>query len=75
MLLKNLEETKMRIIKYIKLGTWLEYFLLVISLGQSKKIAHYVANKLGFEDCGCDKRRDYLNNLFLPEEEKTITLK
>jgi hypothetical protein len=47
----------------------------VISFGQSKKIAHYVANKLGFEDCECDKRRDYLNNLFLPEEEKTITLK
>jgi hypothetical protein len=61
--------------KYIKLGTWLEYFLLVISLGQSKKIASYIANKLGYEDCGCDKRRDWLNNLFLPQEEKTITLK
>jgi hypothetical protein len=73
MLLKNLEE-KMKIIKYIKLGTCFEYLLLVISLGQSKKIAHYVANKLGFEDCGCSKRKDYLNNLFLRKEEKTITL-
>jgi len=61
--------------RYIKLGDWFHYFLLVISLGQSKKIASYIANKLGYENCGCDKRRDWLNNLFLPEEEKTITLK
>jgi hypothetical protein len=27
------------------------------------------------EDCNCSKRKDYLNNLFLPQEEKTITLK
>jgi hypothetical protein len=59
----------------VRLGNILHYFLLVISLGQSKKIASYIANKLGFEDCGCDKRRDYLNNLFLPQDEKTITLK
>jgi hypothetical protein len=61
--------------KYIKLGDWLHYFLLVISLGQSNKIASYIAKKLGYENCGCSKRRDYLNNLFLKEEEKTITLK
>lgn len=59
----------------LRLGDILHYFLLVISLGQSKKIASYIAKKLGYEDCGCDKRRDWLNNLFLPEEEKTITLK
>jgi len=47
----------------------------VISLGQSNKIASYIAKKLGYENCGCSKRRDYLNNLFLKEEEKTITLK
>jgi hypothetical protein len=65
----------MKILKYIKLGDWLHYFLLVVSLGQSKKISSYIARKwFKMEDCGCDKRRDYLNNLFLKEEEKTITL-
>jgi hypothetical protein len=58
----------------LRLGDIIHYFLLIISLGQSKKISTYVANKLGFEDCGCDKRRQYLNNLFLPENKKEIRL-
>jgi hypothetical protein len=47
----------------IKLGDWVEGLLQVISLGHSKDIAQWIANKLGYEDCGCDKRKEYLNNL------------
>ena len=47
----------------IKLGDWVEGLLQVVSLGHSKDIAQWVAHKLGYEDCGCDRRKEYLNNL------------
>lgn len=56
------------------LGDLLHYFLLIVTLGQSEKIAQYVAKKLGYSDCGCNKRRNYLNNLFLPDHKKTYIL-
>lgn len=57
------------------LGDLLYYFLKVISLGQSEKIAQYIAKKLfKKEDCGCNRRRNYLNNLFLPDHKKTYIL-
>lgn len=59
----------------LRLGDRLEWLINVITFGQGHKIAMFIANKLGYEDCGCNKRKDWLNNLFLPEDEKTITLK
>jgi hypothetical protein len=47
----------------IKLGDFVEGLLQVIFLGRSKDIATWIAHKLGYEDCGCDQRKDKLNNL------------
>ena len=54
----------------LNLGDWLHYLIKVITLGQGEKISSYIANKLGYEDCGCNARRTYLNNLFLPDSKK-----
>lgn len=48
----------------IKLGTWLEQFIDWITFGNGKYYAYIVAVKwLGYESCGCDERRDYLDKL------------
>ena len=48
----------------IKLGNIVEGLLNVISLGHSKDIAGWVAKKFfGLDDCGCEARRIYLNEL------------
>lgn len=58
----------------IKLGDWLHYLIQVVTLGQGKKIASYIAKKMGYEDCGCDSRRQWLNNLFKKDEDKIFYL-
>ena len=50
-----------------------EGLLEVISLGHSKDIAIWIANKLGYESCGCDARKKYLNEL-LGCKEKSVKL-
>ena len=50
----------------IKLGDWLHYLIQVVTLGQGKK--------MGYEDCGCDSRRQWLNNLFKKDEDKIFYL-
>ena len=47
----------------MKLGDKLEYIINIITFGKGKTIATWIANKLGYEDCGCDDRRRYLNNI------------
>ena len=62
--------------KNLRLGDRLEWLINLITFGQGNKIATFIAVKIfKKEDCGCSRRKNYLNNLFLPEEEKTITLK
>lgn len=57
------------------LGDLIYYFFLIISFGQSKKISSYIAKKwLKMEDCGCNNRRNYLNNLFVPNKFKRYIL-
>ena len=53
----------MKRICIIKVGDFVEGILQVISLGRSKDIAEYIAHKLGYESCGCDERKEKLNNL------------
>ena len=48
----------------IKLGTWLEKFIATITLGYGYKFSMWIARKLGYPDCGCKNRRDYLDTLF-----------
>jgi hypothetical protein len=47
----------------MKLGNIIEKVINIITLGQGKKIATWIANKLGYEDCGCDQRKKYLNGI------------
>ena len=47
----------------IKLGNLLEKIISIITLGKGKKIATYIAKKMGYEDCGCDDRKKALNNI------------
>lgn len=58
------------------LGDLVANIISVITLGQGKRIATYVAKLRGKEDCGCDKRQEYLNKKisFKPEDMKLITL-
>ena len=58
------------------LGDLVAKVISIVTLGQGKKIATYIAKLRGKEDCGCDKRQDYLNEKFSfkTEEMKTINL-
>jgi hypothetical protein len=47
----------------MKLGDILEKLISIVTLGQGKKIATYIAKLRGKEDCGCDRRKQKLNNL------------
>lgn len=46
-------------------GSWLESLINVITLGHGKSLAGWIAwTFFKNPDCGCDRRRDYLDNLF-----------
>lgn len=55
----------MRKICIWKFGTWLEGLINVLLLGRGKDIAGWVSLKFfGNPDCGCERRRKYLDSLF-----------
>lgn len=47
----------------MKLGDLVEKIIHIVTLGQGKRIAMYIAKLRGYEDCGCDRRKEKLNNL------------
>tara|TARA_B100001093_G_scaffold516537_1_gene595547 strand:+ start:5253 stop:5420 length:168 start_codon:yes stop_codon:yes gene_type:complete len=47
----------------MKLGDKLETIINIITFGKGKAIAMWIANKLGYEDCGCNRRKNYLNGI------------
>lgn len=47
----------------MKLGDLTEKIIHIITFGQGKRIAKYVAKKFGYEDCGCDLRKQKLNKI------------
>ena len=47
----------------MKLGDKLEYIINIITLGKGKDIAEWIAHKLGFESCGCNERKNWLNGI------------
>jgi hypothetical protein len=51
-------------------GDIVEAFIKVVTLGQGKRISMAVARLFGYEDCGCDRRRIWLNNLFKKDKDK-----
>jgi hypothetical protein len=54
---------------YIKLGDIVEAIITIITLGNGKDIAMFIARKLGYESCGCEERRIWLNQLTCKEED------
>jgi hypothetical protein len=47
----------------MKLGNIIEKIINIITLGQGKRIATWIAHKRGKESCGCDERKESLNNI------------
>lgn len=65
----------MRIGCFIKLGDMVEGLISLITLGNGKSIAGWVAiNIFGKEDCGCEQRRIWLNCLTCKEYNDGIQL-
>jgi hypothetical protein len=52
----------------IQLGTWLEWFIDKITFGNGALFAYSVAHFLGFQSCGCEERKRWLNRLTCKEE-------
>ena len=56
------------LLKHIQLGTYLEIFLLIITLGQSERIALYIAKTFfGRNECGCCERKEKMNRWTNPD--------
>ena len=47
----------------MKLGDLTEKIISILTLGQGKKLAMYIAKLRGKEDCGCNGRKEKLNNI------------
>ena len=54
----------------IKLGNILETIIAIVTLGYGLRIAKFVAKTLGYEDCGCETRKQWLNTIFVKKEIK-----
>jgi hypothetical protein len=53
-----------KIIKIIKLGTYLESVIHVVTLGFGYRISKWIAvDLLGFKSCYCCERKQWLNRL------------
>jgi hypothetical protein len=52
------------------IGDIVEAIIKILTLGQGKRIATAIARLFGYEDCGCDRRRIWLNNLFKPKHKR-----
>jgi hypothetical protein len=53
-----------------KLGNFIEKTIAILTLGYGHSIAEYVARKLGYNSCGCETRKQWLNSLFNKNEIK-----
>lgn len=56
----------------MKLGNIVEKIINIVTLGQGHKVAQYIAIKLGYSDCGCEGRKNWLNNLFTKQKDIII---
>lgn len=53
--------------KWIKLGTWLEFIIKILTLNTGDKIALWVARTFfNLNDCYCCQRKQFLNRLTNP---------
>lgn len=54
----------------MRLGDITERLIEIITFGKGKAISMAIASLFGFKDCGCNKRKVWLNNLFRPAHKK-----
>ena len=47
----------------MRIGDKLEHIINIITFGKGKYLAQWFATKLGYEDCGCDNRKNWLNGI------------
>lgn len=60
---------------WIKLGTMLEGLINIITLGNGTELASWIAWKFfKSTDCGCQRRKDYLNSLTCKNYESGIKI-
>lgn len=52
----------------IRLGTWLENLIDAVTFRNGAYIAYRIATGLGYESCGCEERKRWLNGLTCKEE-------
>lgn len=45
----------------MKLGSFVEKVICIITFGQGHQIALFIAKKMGYDDCGCKARKDKLD--------------
>ena len=48
----------------IGLGDIVERIIRIITFGQGKRFATWIAKLFGYADCGCDKRQEQWNKWF-----------
>lgn len=54
-------------LKLIKIGSWLEWIIKIITFNKGEHIALFVAKKFfDRNDCGCCERKQWLNRLTNP---------
>ena len=59
---------------FIRLGSILEHAIGLVTLGHGKTVAYKVARKLGYSDCGCDRRRVTMNQWTCKDYSETISI-
>jgi hypothetical protein len=47
----------------VKLGDFVEGLISVVTFGWGKEVATETAMVFGYKDCGCDKRKAWLNKI------------
>jgi len=53
--------------KWIKLGSWLEFLIEIITFGYGERLALLIAKRFFNSDsCGCCERKQWLNRLTNP---------
>ena len=48
----------------MKLGGVVEIMIRIITFGQGHRIALFIAEKMGYDDCGCKARKDKLDKFW-----------
>ena len=71
---KHMKKVLYKVGCFIRLGSILEHIIGLVTLGWGKHVASWVARKLGYSSCGCDRRRVTMNQWTCPDYSETISI-